>query len=156
MIKWPCYRWHDIVTQTYEFISFHHIFGGTVEFCWVSFGSSPSSLPITCDINFLAGISFTLLHCIVKTSPNMLQLLCLVYTMRIIFGSQKVSAVRNIYICWAEELDKGNVTDQIFKCRINDKSLIERKCPDQNLFNNIIFNVRGKTKPQWQIAWGRE
>ena len=44
-----------------------------------------------------------------------------------------------------------NITDKIFKCRTNDKSLTERNCPDQNL-----FNVRGKTKPQWQIAWGRE
>ena len=42
-----------------------------------------------------------------------------------------------------------NMTDKIFKCRTNDKSL--KECPDQN-----IFNVRGKTKPQWQIAWGRE
>ena len=81
---------------------------------------------------------------------------CLVFVIKIVIGPKKGSDVELENGTKAMVTKLTNITDKIFKCRTNDKSLIMRKCPDQNLFRDILFDIRGKTKPQWQIAWGRE
>ena len=141
------------MTHKYEYIAFHHIFGGTVECCCMSYGSWSI---ITSHHKLIGREWFHIfsLHCedFTKYVAANVMFYCLVFMIRIIFGPKK-ALLFAIYVCWAEEWNKGNgltkltnISDKIFKCRTNDKSLIERKCPDQNLFQRYSFRRKRQDK----------